>query len=116
MAIAASLTLAAAAPFRISRGISSQIRFQIACAAAGCIIAAVALYVFSVNAILLDGTAIRRAERRLLAIEREVFQLRERTVRQRSPAWLTERSDAYGMIAIGDVRFLTRDEAVALSR
>lgn len=114
--VATAVIAASAAPFHAMRRMTGNTWLIVTCGAIGCAFAAAALYVFSVNAMLLDGAAIQRTERQLEALEREATALRESSVRQSSPAWLVRQADVHGMVAIGEVRYLTPEEAMALRR
>lgn len=79
------------------------------------IIAASALYVVTVNALLLHGEAMRRAVGALAELERERAALEEQFLQRRSPSWLAATARSRGMVEASGVRYLTPPSPVALS-
>lgn len=113
IALAASRLAWYAASFRLS----ASARTWQACSTASAVIAvmAVIVYIVAVNAILLSGEAIRREATELNTLERKNRTLANALVERQSPSWLELSARGGGMVTAGNVRYLARDQAVALS-
>ncbi|MBI2055646.1 MAG: hypothetical protein HYT42_02010 [Candidatus Sungbacteria bacterium] len=79
-------------------------------------LASIVVYIVGVNSILLNGEAIKRQTVSLKEIERDYLRAKSALAERESPAWLEEQSKIIGMVEAEDVRFVSNDRAVALSR
>lgn len=79
-------------------------------------LAAIMIYVAAVNAMLLDGEAIRHDRERILALERDRASLLKLVAEHSSPSWLERRSQEAGMVHVSGLRYLSTDSSFALSR
>lgn len=80
------------------------------------IFVAVVVYVIAVNAMLLSGQSIQEQQEEVKVLLRETTKLERSIAEHRSPGWLEQVSKERGMVAVSAVRYLTREESLALSR
>lgn len=78
-------------------------------------IVAITSYIASVNGIWFSGQAMKKSSLELKTIEKDYVNLQEILAREQSPAWLEERSKTGGMVEAGALRFIVKDQSVALS-
>ena len=79
-------------------------------------LAAAASYVVAINFMVFDGRAIEKDNAVSASLEHENALLARSLAEHQSPAWLVEQSRANGMVAVGSLRYLSADAALAFSR
>lgn len=93
-----------------------QARRRIAFGALALSFLAALCYIIAVNAILVAGEGIKSDQREFAALEERRAGLQAKSIRLQSPALLQAAARADGMVDVADVRYLTSDRTVALSR
>lgn len=113
-------TAAAIAPFPAADfgwpALNSKVALRLAVFFAAVAIAAVIVYIGAVNAMLVGGENALALARELKSLEKRYAKLQDTAVKQESPQWLEQISRSGGMVETRDIRFITQDQSVALSR